>query len=50
MCSDNDGEVVDLAGMSSAAAELDAAQMVHDLDELIMEDDESVEEEAPLEG
>lgn len=50
MCSDNEGEIVDLAGVNSAAAELDAAQVAHDLDELIMEDDESVEEETPLEG
>lgn len=50
MCSDNEGEIVDLAGPSNAAAELDAAQVAHDLDELIMEDDESVEEETPLEG
>ncbi|XP_022838097.1 armadillo repeat-containing protein 5 [Spodoptera litura] len=49
VCSDNEGEVVDLAGPSNAAAELDAAQVAHDLDELIMEDDESVEEETPLE-
>lgn len=50
VCSDHESEAVDLAGVNSAAAELDAAQMVHELDELIMEDDESVEEEAPLEG
>ncbi|KAF9421142.1 hypothetical protein HW555_002854 [Spodoptera exigua] len=49
VCSDNEGEIVDLAGPSNAAAELDAAQVAHDLDELIMEDDESIEEETPLE-
>ncbi|XP_047029859.1 armadillo repeat-containing protein 5 [Helicoverpa zea] len=49
VCSDNEGELVDLAGVTSAAAELDAAQVAHDLDELIMEDDDDVEEEAPLE-
>ncbi|CAH0585629.1 unnamed protein product [Chrysodeixis includens] len=49
VCSDNEGEIVDLAGVNSAAAELDAAQVAHDLDELIMEDDESVEEDTPLE-
>lgn len=50
VCSDNDGEAVDLAGVNSAAAELDAAQVAHDLDELIMEDDENLEEDAPLES
>ncbi|XP_075977580.1 BTB/POZ domain-containing protein Rnb isoform X2 [Anticarsia gemmatalis] len=49
VCSDNEGEVVDLAGVNSTVVDLDAAQVAHDLDELIMEDDESVEVEAPLE-
>lgn len=35
---------------TNATAELDAAQVAHDLDELIMEDDESVDGETPLEG
>lgn len=33
-----------------AAAELDAAQVTFDLDELIVDDDESFDEEVPLEG
>lgn len=49
VCSDNDGETADLAGVSSTVAELNAAQVAHDLDELIMEDDESVEVGAPIE-
>lgn len=35
---------------ANATAELDAAQVAHDLDELIMEDDESVDGETQLEG
>lgn len=34
----------------NATAELDAAQVAQDLDELIMEDDESVDGETPLGG
>ncbi|KAG6452804.1 armadillo repeat-containing protein 5 [Manduca sexta] len=49
VCSENEGEAVDLATNSNTVAELDTAQVVHDLDELIMEDDEGGEEEAPLE-
>ncbi|CAB3261567.1 unnamed protein product [Arctia plantaginis] len=49
VCSDNEGEVVDLAGVSSAVDELNAAQVAHDLDELIMEDDDSVEAEPSTE-
>ncbi|KAJ0176554.1 hypothetical protein K1T71_007733 [Dendrolimus kikuchii] len=49
ICSDTDGDAVDLVTTNSIVTELDAAQVAHDLDELIMEDDESVEEEAPLE-
>ncbi|XP_060803453.1 armadillo repeat-containing protein 5 isoform X1 [Amyelois transitella] len=46
VCSETD-DAVNIAPRSSAA-ELDAAQVAHDLDELIMEDDDSVEEETPL--
>lgn len=50
VCSDNEGEIVDLAGVNSALDEMNAAQVAHDLDELIMEDDDSVEVEPSLEG
>lgn len=43
-------DAVDMTAGRRAANELNAAQVAHDLDELIMEDDESVDEEAPLEG
>lgn len=43
-------DAVDMTAGRRAANELNAAQVAHDLDELIMEDDESVDEEVPLEG
>lgn len=49
VCSETEGDAIDLAVAKNAAAELDAAQVAQDLDELIMDDDESVDEEVPLE-
>lgn len=49
ICSETDSDAVDLVTTSNFATELDAVQVTHDLDELIMEDDnESVEENSPL--
>lgn len=58
MCSDVEAEAgpiesegaVDMTAGRLAANELNAAQVAHDLDELIMEDDESVDEEVPGPG
>ncbi|XP_031765935.2 armadillo repeat-containing protein 5 isoform X2 [Galleria mellonella] len=49
VCSETEGDAIDLAVAKNVAAELDAAQVAQDLDELIMDDDESVDEEVPLE-
>lgn len=46
MCSETEGE----APAAGGAAELGAAQVAHDLDDLIMEDDESLDGDVPFEG
>ncbi|KAL0883062.1 hypothetical protein ABMA27_016532 [Loxostege sticticalis] len=48
VCSDTEGDSVEMTVAPNATAELDAAQVAQDLDELIMEDDESVDGETPL--
>ncbi|RVE50863.1 hypothetical protein evm_004430 [Chilo suppressalis] len=51
VCSDTEGEseTVVEAGASSVAVELDAAQVVQDFDDLMMDDDESIDGDSPLE-
>lgn len=46
VCSEPDGEAIDLATTHNSVSELNAAQVAQDLDELIMDDDDSVEEVA----
>ncbi|KAL4715456.1 hypothetical protein ACJJTC_015359 [Scirpophaga incertulas] len=48
VCSDTEGESTEFTVAKNAMADLDTAQVAQDLDELIMEDEESIDDQSPL--
>ncbi|KAL4719188.1 hypothetical protein ACJJTC_005480, partial [Scirpophaga incertulas] len=48
VCSDTEGDSTEFTVAKNAMADLDTAQVAQDLDELIMEDEESIDDQSPL--